>query len=284
MASFSNTELNASVRELWDEEIEEARYASASLMPRISNKSGTAKKKGDIINVTVDQKWTVGDVGSNGAFVPQTYTSTAVAITVNQHKQVAVEVEDRTEAQSFWSPISTFRTTAGKAFAASYDSAIGALHGDLTLSAVGTGADPVAMGKAQAQLALLRAADANLPETDLSFFLPPIAFYNGLLNEVQLTDASATGMAKSPLITGEKFPILGVRAFMSTNLTTSGSAIKGMLVHKSAFAIAFQKNNEYKSAERTASLVLSEVAVITSLYGVRTIRGDHGVVINIQNS
>jgi len=98
MASFSETELNATIDEKWDMVVNDARYANATIMPRINNRTAFVTKSGDIVNITVQAKYTVGDVGSNGAFVPQITTPASFALTINQHRQVAIEVEDRAKA------------------------------------------------------------------------------------------------------------------------------------------------------------------------------------------
>lgn len=72
MADFDSTALNATIKELWDEKVEEARYAKMVIANHISNKSGIAEKKGDVIHVTIDQKYTVGTVSAGAAFTPQT--------------------------------------------------------------------------------------------------------------------------------------------------------------------------------------------------------------------
>lgn len=287
MASFSTTELNATIDEKWDRSVEEARYASGVFLNRISNKSAIVKDSGDKINVTVKQKYTVGSIGANGAFVPQTWNANSVQLTVDQNQQIAIEVEDIARAQSFWDPDSDFPKDAGKAFAQQYDTVIAGQYGDFTLTAVGSATSPSAFGKSAFQAAMLRLADANIPDTDLSFFLPPVAFYAGLLNEMQLTAANEAGLPKNVLTTGFKFQLLGVPFYLSTTIATAGETSnvrKGILLHKSALAIAFQRNNTIRRADRTAALVDSYVTLIKSLYGIKMIRPDHGVVINIANS
>lgn len=284
MASFSTTELNATIDEKWDRSIEDARYANGVFLNRISNKSALVKESGDTINVTIKQKYTVGDMGSNGVFVPQTWNANSVALTIDQNQQIAIEVEDIAKAQSFWDPDSSFPKDAGKAFAQSYDTVIAGQYADFTLTAVGDPNDPGEFDKALFQTAMLRLADANIPDTDLSFFLPPRAYYSGLLNETQLTAANEVGLPKNVLTTGFKVQILGVPFYLSTTIATVGSARKGLLLHKSALAIAFQRNNTIKRADRTAALYDSYVTMIKSLYGIKMIRADHGVVINVAAS
>ncbi len=284
MASFSTTELNATIDEKWDMDVNDARYANATIMPRINNRTAFVTKSGDIINITVQANYTVGDVGSNGAFVPQITTPSSFALTINQHRQVSIEVEDRAKAVSFWDPASEFPRDAGKALAADVDNKIGALQSGLTSNIVGSSSKPPAFDTVAARAAMLKLADTNIPLSTLSFILPPIAFYNGIFTETQLTSADHAGLPKNVLTNNFRFPLLGVPAFETTNLTTSGTAIKGMLIHRDVFAVAFSDKNIISRADRTSALVFSFVVAIRSLYGLITVRQDHGVLINIRNT
>lgn len=284
MASFSTTELNATIDEQWAMELEEARYAAAVIVPRIMNKSAEVRKSGDRVHVTVKDTYSTGDVGANGAFTPATITPSTSTIIINQHKYVSIETEDRAVANSFWDPVSDFPSDAGKTMGETVDGAIAGLHTDLTTNVVGDPADPTAFDTTMMRAAMLKLADLNVPRNELSFILPPIAFYNGVFTETQLTGADTGGFPKNILTTNFRFPLLGVPAFESTLLKTVATAIKGFLVHRSCLGIAMQKNSEFKRAERTSALVLSFVVVAQSLYGVKTIREDHGVVLNIRNS
>ena len=281
MADFDNTALNATIKELWDETVEESRYAKGVLMNQVSNKSGIAQKKGDIIHVTIDQKYTVGTVSAAGAFTAQNYTPTTVDITLNQWEQVAIRVLDRAEAQSFWTPGSIFPRKVGQAFADRYDGQIAALHSSITVQ-VGSATNPSNFDKNLAQEAMVTLANANIPLEDLFFALNPVAYYNGLCNEEQLTAASKSGMSKNVLMTGYIFDLFNAPLYLSTNILTVGSPAvkKNMLLHKSAIAIAWQKNAEVERARATAAGILADIFVAQSLYGQSVIRADHGVVIN----
>ena len=282
MASFSTTELNATIDEIWNKSIEEARYASGVLLNRIQNRSSDVSKSGDKINFTVKSVYTVGDVGSNGLCAAQVITPTSVQLIVNQFKQITIETEDLAKAQSFWDPESDIAKDAGAAFAAYFDTAIAGQYSSFTnIAEVGASADPSAFDKTKMLSSMLKLADKNIPRSDLSFWLPPIAFYGGILTEVQLTSADQAGMPKNVLTTNYRFPLLGVPAYESTTLATVGTARKGMLIHKSAMAIAFQKNNTIKRSDRTAALYATSVCLVLSLYGIKVIRDDHGVVINV---
>lgn len=283
MASFSTTELNATVTEKWDDDVEEGRYSEAVFMPRIANKSAIADK-GDILHLTYKGVYTVGAVGSNGAFVPQVYTPTSTAVTLNQFNQVAISVEDQAKFQSIWEPSSSFPKDSGKAFGALYDNALGSLHASFTSNVVGNASQPTPFTDVEMLEAMLDLANRNIPKNELSFILPPIAYYKGICSKPTFVDASAIGLDKSILTTNYRFPLMGIPAYESTQLTTSGTAIKGFLVHRTALAIAFTRKNIFKQADRTASLILANVAVAASIWGYNVWREDHGCVINIANS
>lgn len=280
---FDNTALNGVTRELWDEKIEDARYAKGVLMNRVANKSGVATKKGDIIHVTIDQKYTVGTVGSDGSFAPQNYIPATVDITLNQWEQISIRVLDRAQAQAFWTPDSKFPSMAGAAFAARYDAQIAALHtGVAAGNTAGSTTTPAVFDKTLAQEAILRLANQNIPLEELSWCLHPVAYYNGLLNEAQLTSAADMGVAKNVLTTGYVFPLLGAPVYLSTSIVETGSPAvkKNLLLHKSSIAIAWQKNVDIEHVRTTANLVLADLFVAQSLYGQSVIRSDHFVVIN----
>ena len=287
MADFNLTALNSTVKELWDSKVEEARYAEATIVNRVSNKSETAKQKGDRIHVTIDQKYTVGNVGSDGTFTPQNYTLVTSSILLDQWRQVAVQILDQAAAQSFWTPDSTFPTNAGKAFASQYDADLASEHSNVAAAnIVGSTTSPSTLGKGHLQEAFFKLADANIPLNGLSFILHTLCWYGGLLNELQLTAANEAGHQKNALITGYQFPFLGAPIYLSTNIANVAGppgVKKNLLLHKSALAIAWSKNNDVEHVRSTANLTLANLIVMQSVNGWKTIRSDHFVVLNAAN-
>jgi hypothetical protein len=281
MADFGPTQLNYTTQELWDQKVEEARYANAVIVNAVSNKSEIAKKKGDIIHVPIDQKLSVVTVGSDGTFTPQNYTISGSDITLNQWKAVPVQILDQAASQSFWTPASSFPTNAGKALAVQYDTDLAGLYtGVAAANVVGNPASPAAFGRSHGQEALFKLADSNVPLTDLTFILHPVSWMGGLLNETQLTDANTSGNDKSALISGNMFSLLGVPVKLSTCIAEVAGVKKNLLLHKSALAIAWSKSNTFEKVRSTANLTLADLLVMQSVYGYATIRSDHFAVIN----
>lgn len=288
MAALDNTSLAATIDEVWDHDVLDARYANAVIVGRVLNKSGLVEKSGDIIHIPIKKRRVIGTVAAGGGFTPDAQTLTQVDLTVNTWKYVSDETLDQAEAQSYYSPESDFPKGAGAVFGEDNDTALGALHGDITTNVVGTEANPVTFDDTPLLAAVQKLADTNIAKPgmfdSLSWILPPIAYYGGLFKLDRFTDADKAGLPKSVLTTGFRSPILGIPGYESTLLTTVGSATKAFLLHKETFAIGFSIKNKTKRADRTAGLVLSSVIVMQSLYGVKTVRENHAVKINIKNS
>ncbi len=283
---FDNTALNAVVKELWDEKIEDARYAEGVIMNAVSNKSEIAKKKGDIIHVTIDQKYTVGNVGSDGTFTPQNYTPTTSDVTLNIHEQVAIRILDRAQSQAFWTPESKFPTNVGKAMANSYDAKLAANHASVAAgNIVGNPSTPNEMDLTLARESVLVLANSNIPMDDTSemtWVFHPTSYFNGILSELQLTAADQSGASQSVMRTGATFPLLGFPVKLSTNIVRTGTPLvcKNLLLHKSSMAIAWQRDSEIDRARGVSAGILADILVAQSLYGHNVIRSDHFVVIN----
>jgi hypothetical protein len=266
MATQGQTELNATIDERWDMEVEPARYAAAVMLPRINNRSSVAKGHGDIVNVTVGAKMYAGDVtAASGAFTPQAYTNTSVALTIDQWKYVSFETTERALAQSFWDPESQFPRDAGKVLGETIDTAIGTLFTGAS-SSVGDPNAPSAFDLTMINGAMLKLAQAKIPKEDLSFILDPIAIYGGYLKDSQFTAANQVGLPKSVLTTNFRTTLLGVPVYETPLITAVGTALPCVLIHKSAIAVAVQKNNEWRRYDKSPAGYLAYGVVMQGLY------------------
>ena len=159
---FDNTALNSVIKELWDDRIEDARYANGTIFKNIANKSGVSVKNGDVIHISIDQKYTVGTVAAAGTFTPQNYTVTTSDITLNQWEQIAIRVLDRAEAQAFWNPGSNFPEVMGRAWADRYDGQVAGLYTGITPQ-VGSTTSPANFDKNLAQEAMTAIRNLTAP-------------------------------------------------------------------------------------------------------------------------
>ena len=290
MAVYANNTLTNTINVAYDMALLKARYATAVIMPRVLNKSGLVSKSGETINIEIEPTFTTGAVtAATGAFTPTNVAPTQAIITVNQWRYASVEITEQAAQQSFYNPIDSFATPAGKALAIDEDSDLAALYSSVVAANdINGNANPQSFDDTLAREAMLRLADSNVPLEGLSWVLPPIAFWKGWLAQPNLTPAYASGLGKSMLITGQMSEILGVPAFQSTVISTVNvggvSLRKGMLLHKESLGIATQLNHSYKTASRVSNLFLSDVAVVAHLYGTQVIRDNHYAVVTLHNS
>lgn len=287
MSDFGPTQLSPTTKELWDTKVEEARYAEAVIVNRISNKSEIAKQKGDTINVSIDQKFTATVVGSDGTFTPQNYVLGNAILLLDQWYCVPIQVLDQAAAQSFWTPESTFPTNAGKAFGVKYDSDLAAYWSSVdAANIVGSTSSPTIFDAAKAREAVFKLVKKNVPLSTLSFILDPTAYYGGILTELQLTAANMAGLPKNVLTTGAMIPLLNVPTYISNNIVETGTppVKKNLLVHKSSMAIAWSKTNTIDNVRSVANLTLAQLLVMQNVFGSKVIRSDHFAVINSEAS
>ena len=275
MAAFTSTELTATIQDLWDHVVEEARYANGVVLNRVANKSAQVKM-GDSVRVTYGARYTTAGVTvATGAFSTQTVTPTGTTVTVDQWKAVPIEVPYIMKDQSFWNPEDTFARDAGAAMAEDNDNYLLDLDSNFTSNDVNAAATPTTFDDIAMLAAVLKLRDRNIPLNELSFILPPIAYYKGIFTKPEFRDADKTGLPKSVLTTGYREKFLGVPAYETTLVNTDGISRVGLLIHKTAMAIAFQRNAEIKQAEGIAAGKLSTIRVLHSLYGASAWRTDH---------
>lgn len=309
MASFGDTQAAAFLNQVWDTEVLQARYGAAVIMPRILNRSSLVSESGQIIHIPVKPRFAGGDVGSAGEFTAEQQTITDVQVNVNTWKYVAVEVPDKTSKQSVVTLETELPNQFGERLAEFYDADIADLFVTLTgfdgtNPGVGLGTPGIGQtfdeGTALAAVLVMRRRNIKLE--DLSWILPPEAYYLGWLTKERMNNANTAGLAKNNLITNMRQPILGIPGFESTllNGTTSvddasaslnpastpniSGTSAAALIHTEAAAIAMQINNKYERFRVTPAGRLANGIVAHELYGLRAVRANHGLVMYIRNS
>src|SRR3990167_7453548 len=218
MSVFSTTELDATIDEKWDMEVDDARYAEGQMLPLVLNRSVVVAKSGDKVNMTYKSKLTsVNVTAGTGAFTSQNYTPTTVQLTMDQWKAVPIETVGNAEAFSFWKPESDFPKDAAKTLNEDYDNSLFDLDASLDAGNVVNDVDsPTTFTDIEANAAILKLENLNIPQTSMFWALPPVAFRKGICTKPQFTDANTTGLPKSVLLTGYKMKIMGIPAYYST--------------------------------------------------------------------
>ena len=290
MAILSTTNAAAVIPEVWSAEVLAARYAGAVISPRVLNRTDLVAKKGDIMHIPVMPRFAGGTVDSDGNFTPEAQTITDVTITIDRWFEVSGDIPDQVDAQAMIDLKSAIAKGFGARLAEDSDTQLANLSDNLTGTAIGSSTDPVQFVDDAILAALLNLARNNIPKAGLSWILPPEAYYLGIFTKDRWTDADKTGFPKSVVTTGFRYPIFDVPAYESTLTQNRGpvgaeASVKGgMLIHKEALGVGFQKNNSYEEARAVSAGRLATIFVAHSLYGTGTVRADHGLEVFIKTT
>lgn len=283
MAITANTNVNSTIPDVVDYELLLARYANAVALNRVMNKTGLVNDKGDQLTVSTQDSLTGGTHSSDGSFTPETLDPDGQVITISTWNYVAFEITDRAVKQSGADLIRSYSGAIAKREGEFIDTDILAEYANiLPANTVGSTETPSPFDEDLALPAMLFLADLNIPKSSLSWFLPPIAFLDGLYKKDRWTAANMTGLGKSVLTNGFEFPILGAPAYQSTLVATVGSVRKGILAHREWVGAAVQINGKRRTYEGLSNNKAVTGVHSQILYGVKTIRSNHAVTVNIK--
>jgi len=297
VAKVSGNLAAAAIPEVWRRKALLARYAKSWCYSRVLHVDEVVRQMGDIVHIRTLPSVTVNDVGStNGSVTNQALSYTDTTLTVNKWKEATIDVVDKANAQAIVDILSDFSQQFGAAIAQQQDVDLFTLVAALTTNTVGSTtagqeeqlSDELILGAIQ----LLD--DLNVPEDDRSWFLPPVA-RKQLLRLDKFSLAYATGInaaavqgyaknqnmgeagsQRKPL--GELY---GIPVMISSKIATSGNIRQAGLIHKECLAAATQKNFRI---EKLARVRKSTPISGDVLYGVATIRDNHGVLVNLKSS
>jgi hypothetical protein len=132
----------------------------------------------------------------------------------------------------------------------------------------------------QITAAEFEAALANMGENDIDYTSGEVYFvvnptlYADMLNPAgtfganfMRADIAGFNADNSPLLSGQVGVLMGMPVFMSNSLASAGTAVSGVIFHKSACAIAVQQSIDIK--EQYDIDVLGSKVVAHTLWGVK---------------
>lgn len=275
----------AVVPEKWELDVMRVNYAEKVIASRMKQASEMLLSSGDIYHFPSEDELTVGTVSTSGDFDTQTLDPVDNTVTVDQWKYVAFEIGRNTKAQANVDLKSQYSPSAGKALAAHIDGLVAA-NATLIPQAnwVGSPDSSSQFKRSQLLAGLLKMADLNLKTSDLNLFLPPIAFYDGIWTEDAFVAANQTGLPKSVLTNGFKYPLLGVPVYETTKLALTGNAYNAILAHKEWVGVVQQIKMEWESASGIAAKKATMIHFLHTLMGHGILRSTFAVRLFINAS
>lgn len=274
---ITNTEADALIPEVWVKEALLARYAKSVLYGRVLHKDDAVRQMGDIIHIPTMPTVSTNAVTSVGGVTNQALTPTDSTITVNEWREVTIDVVDRANIQSHSDLMSLFTPAFGSAVGVYQDDTMFDDHASFT--GVGNATSGVVFNDDLILAAMQALQDNDVPDEDLSWYIPPVAIKQLLKND-KFVLALNRGDGKGLQVVGPKAlgELYGIPLYRSSRVVTSGEMRKGLLLHKEAIGAATQKNFRIETLARVRKSTPISGDI---LFGEAVLRASHGRTLNI---
>lgn len=264
---------------IWSKEVLRARESNLVLANLVKRYDRDIASKGQTVEIPNLSNLTANAKVANTQVTLQSPTETKTTITINQHFESSVVVEDFADAQSAYDTHSEYRNKTGYAIAEKMDNFVAVEMTDDFTQTVGT------YGTTLTYAIFLDAKEdldeAKAPLTERYLVVTPHGHRDMLsIDEFIRYDAMGASGQPSAIKTGKVGTILGSEVYMSQNLVvTAGTPVENnnLYFHKEAFALAVQKQPKTEMQRKTE--YLGDLIVTSALWGGAVLRADHGVVV-----
>ena len=261
------------IPELWSDII--YKYFEERLVFKnlIEDYSSLVQGQGKIIHVPEIAKMTAASLtdGAQVSYVAPAETNTQ--LTVDQHYYAAKLFTDVLQVQSNYDLINSYSKAMAYALAKQVDASIAAELITVNQGATLTTDDQITAAEFEAALANMGENDIDYTSGEVYFVVNP-TLYADMLNPAgtfganfMRADIAGFNADNSPLLSGQVRVLMGMPVFMSNSLASAGTAVSGVIFHKSACAIAVQQSIDIK--EQYDIDVLGSKVVAHTLWGVK---------------
>jgi len=270
------TEVDAFIPELWSEAVFGYLDRALRWRPLIDDYSSLVSGAGDRIHVPSISEVGVETKAENTAVEYDAQTESKVSLIIDKHKYASKMFEDIGLIQSNGNLMAQYAQALGYAMAKAIDSDIaGMMSAGISSGATLATDDVLTDAEMEAALASLGEADLDYRDGQLTFMVNP-TLYADLLSNAKFVRYDSRGDAGSgnPQASGRLGELFGIPVEMSNALATGGTAVSGVIFHKSAGACAFQQG--VRSQAQYDIDYLSTKVVFDAVYGVKIIHATRG--------
>ena len=261
------------IPEIWGDLI--YKYFEERLVFRntVEDYSSLVQGSGKIIHIPEIAKMTASSLtdGAQVSYVAPAETNTQ--LTIDKHYYSAKLFTDVLMVQSSYDLISAYAKAMVYALAKQVDSDIAAQLIQVNQGATLTTDDQITAAEFEAAIANLGENDIDYTSGDVFFVVNP-TLYADMLNPAGTFGASfvrsdITGFNSdnSPALSGVVGRLMGMPVLMSNSLSAGGTNVSGVIYHKSACAMAVQRDIDIKNQFDID--VLGTKVVAHTLYGVK---------------
>lgn len=289
------TTANKFIPEVWSDEVV-ATYKSNLVAANLIKKMAFRGKKGDSVHIPKPGRGSANAKAAQTQVVLNTDTATEVVVSIDQHWEYSILIEDIVEAQALASMRQFYTDDAGYALARKVDSLLlqlgrGVNGGDGTAAYTGafSGADGTtaytgtagAITDAAIRRSIQRLDDADVP-MDGRFLIVPPSTRNTLMGIDRFTEQAFVGEAgnANTIRNGEIGNVYGVPVFVSSNAdaATDGDRI-ALLGHKD-FAVLVEQQG-VRSQTQYKQEYLGTLFTADTIFGVKELRDGSAVALAV---
>ena len=266
------TEVDAFIPEIWSEAVFGYLERSLKFRDKVDDFSSLVQNSGDRVHVPTISEVSVQDKSENGVVQYDATTESKVTLVVDQHKYASKMFEDIGMIQANGNLMSKYAEALGYALARQIDLSISGMitAGISTGATLGTD-DTLTDAEMETALASLGEADLDYRDGNLTFMVNP-TLYADMLNNPKFVRYDALGTSNIP--SGRLGEIYGIPVEMTNSLSTGGTAVSGVIFHKSAGAVAFQQG--VRSQAQYDIDYLATKVVFDCVYGQKIIHATRG--------
>lgn len=275
MATMTPTTGAVFIPELWAKDVLMARRNKLVAANLIDHQYEAGLTYGDTIHITSIAEMTADAITPGTALVPVAPTETEQTLVIDQYYGKAIELQDMLTTQSKYDLRKPYSDVMGFALANAIDGSILAQYANVLAGNKQTAVAALTYNGIVDAHTLLDAKNVPMEDRALIVNAQGLGDLRKLTQFTSWNDTGRPGIRETQLgIVGE---IYGAPVYLTNAVKTNAGAYQMLLVQKSAFAIVIQKEPEMESDRD----ILKKSWLISSsaLWGVKTIRNDHAVVI-----
>lgn len=262
---------------IWAKETLKARESNLVLVPLVKRYDRDIQAKGQTVEIPNLSNLSANLKVANTPVTLNVVTETKTTITINQHYESSLMIEDIADIQSAYDMASEYNQKVGYALASKMDYFIAY---NLTNSAGNNlGAYGTVLADATILLANKYLDDAKAPQGDRHLVVTPQGKMEMLLIDKYVRyDAMGVGGSGNPIKNGSIGEIYDIKVYMSQNLIVTAATPtqnNHLLFHREAMAIAVQRDIKY--ANQRKEEYMATLYVGSCLWGGIILRADHAV-------
>lgn len=263
------------IPEVWAKDIQMARTNELVMGNLVDKQFQNDLSYGDTVHITSIAEMTADQMTPGTALVPVAPTETEQTLVIDQYWGKAIEIQDVLKKQSMYNLRAPYTEVMGRAIAKAIDSSLLAQYANVLAGNKRTAVATMTFNEiveAHTMLDML-----NVPQED-RFLVINARILGDLRKLEEFTSYDKTGREgvreKKMGIVGT---IYGTDVYLTNAVQTNASAYQALLFHKSAFASVIQLQPSVESDRDI--LKKSDLVSISALWGVKTVRPDHAVVL-----